>query len=532
MSNVVADRARVVAAFEEPTLSLLHQAHAAAVIAVFRSAFTRDVPVVTAVRLHSMVETFVDELRLAGVADRRIPSGSGRDLCRKWVSGQWLIRSLAEDGAEQYSLTSHAQDALRLVEQLMRERATLSEHRIATILDQARRFNRVANPDRAARVSILDAEISRLTQERDRLLAGGDMPTVSGDYMLQGFAELTELVSGLPSDFARVSESFTALRDQIFASLRAEDRPAGEVIDEYLQRADTLEESTQEGRAFMGAFDLLRDQALVEQLREDIAALLAHPLAEEILTTSDRSELRGTVSLIRQGMSRVIAERARATSALREFIITHDLTRDRELDAMLRALEAETATWMESAGPKARVLVPLLPSDIDVAVLRERFHDADVSVPPPPLADVSDHQPVEMSMRDLMTQGGPSLGAMTSWLKRLAVPGGPPSGGALFTELPDPLRRPVEIFGVLHLAANTDDLDVTGKAEAYETVRPDGTRRTLFAPEVVSSTRKGDGGPPAGRATAEPVVTRLTDRNDFDEVGSTEGDRLDGRPHD
>ncbi len=57
----------------------------------------------------------------------------------------------------------------------MRERTTLSEHRIATILEQARRFNRAANPDRAARVSILDSEIARLTEERDRLNAGGEM---------------------------------------------------------------------------------------------------------------------------------------------------------------------------------------------------------------------------------------------------------------------------------------------------------------------------------------------------------------------
>jgi hypothetical protein len=67
----------------------------------------------------------------------------------------------------------------------------------------------VANPDRAARVNILDAEIVRLSRERDQLLAGGDMPKVGADYMLQGFVELTELVAGLPSDFARVSESFT-----------------------------------------------------------------------------------------------------------------------------------------------------------------------------------------------------------------------------------------------------------------------------------------------------------------------------------
>ncbi|MGW4489010.1 DUF3375 domain-containing protein [Amycolatopsis sp. NPDC004368] len=528
MSSIVADRARVMAAFEQPTLSLLHQMHAAVVIAVFRSAFTRDAPLVPAARLHSMVETFMDELRLAGATDREVPSGGGRDLCRKWVSGQWLIRSLAENGAEQYSLTSHAQDALRLVEQLTRERATLSEHRIATILDQVRRFNRVANPDRAARVGILDTEIARLTGERDRLLSGGDMPSVGSDYMLQGFAELTELVAGLPSDFARVSESFTALRDQIFASLREEDRPAGEVIDEYLQRADTLEEATQEGRAFMGAFDLLRDQALVDQLREDITALLEHPLAERILTVSDRSELRGTVSLIRQGMSRVIAERARATSALREFIITHDLTRDRELDAVLRALETEMTAWMKSAGPQAKVPVDLLPSEIDAAVLRERFHDAGVSVPPPPLADVSDHQPDELSMRDLMTQGGPSLGALKSWLEQLETPGGPASGGALFGGLPDPLRRPVEIFGVLHLATNTEVLAITSTVEAYQTVRPDGSRRTLFAPQVVGSADNPDG-THTGDEDELLAVTGATVGDDSAGVDATEGDQTGGR---
>jgi hypothetical protein len=44
MSSIVADRIRVLAAFEQPTLSLLHQTHAATVIAVFRSSFSRDAP--------------------------------------------------------------------------------------------------------------------------------------------------------------------------------------------------------------------------------------------------------------------------------------------------------------------------------------------------------------------------------------------------------------------------------------------------------------------------------------------------------
>ncbi|MCE6995418.1 DUF3375 domain-containing protein [Saccharothrix sp. S26] len=472
-------------AFEQPTLSLLHQGHAPVVIAVFRSAFSREVPAVPAARLHEMVEAFLTELRLSGLADREVPAGSGRGLCRKWVSDQWLIRSPTEDGTEQYTLTSHAQDALRLVEQLTRERATLSEHRIATILEQVRRFNRVANPDRAARVNILDAEIGRLTRERDRLLAGGDMPAAGADYMLQGFSELTELVAGLPSDFARVSESFTTLRDQIFVSLRGEDRPAGQTVDEYLRQADSLEEATPEGRAFKGAFDLLRDQVLVEQLREDIADLLEHPLAGDILTDSDRADLRGTVSMIRRGMSRVIVERGRATSALKEFITTYDRTRDRELDATLRALESEITVWMLRGGPKTRVPVSLLPAEIEVSLLRERFHDAETSAPPPPLVDVSADQPDAPSMRELLMQGGPSLDALRARLSTLGTSGAPDSAGGLFRGFPNALRRPVEIYGLLHLATNTDALAVTEETEVYDTVRPDGSCRSLEVPRIV-----------------------------------------------
>ena len=95
------------------------------------------------------------------------------------MRGQWLVRSLDDAGHEVYTLTSHAQQALELVKTLSRDRATLSEHRIATLLTTVRRFNSEANPDRTARVSILNAEIARLTAERDRLVDGGDIEAPS-----------------------------------------------------------------------------------------------------------------------------------------------------------------------------------------------------------------------------------------------------------------------------------------------------------------------------------------------------------------
>jgi hypothetical protein len=501
MSNIVGELARVGEAFDQPTLTLLHRHLASVTIAIFRSSFDRDTRAIPTARLHDQVDAYLDELRLAGVTD--LPSGTGRDLCVRWMRGRWLVRSLDEDGTEIYSLTSHAQDALTIVKNLSRERATLSEHRIATIVSAVRRFNTEVNPDRAARVSILDTEIARLTAERGRLLDGGDLPEVSPDYMMEGYAELIGLVSDLPSDFARVEEAFVVLRSNVLASFRAEDRPAGEVIDDYLRRTDALMTATAEGRAFEGAFALLRDDALLLQLREDLNALLTHPLADDILIDSDRRELRGTVALIRAGIENVLTQRNRVTAALRDYIVQHDITRDRELDATLRQIDAELATWMKTAGPRATVSLDLLPARTSISHLRERFHDTAVESAPPPLNDVSNDRPEGVSLLELLLQGGPSLDSLREALQQaLTAPEPFASLGGIFEALDPSLRRPVEIFGLLHLATNRTDLARHPDSEVYLALRPDGSRRDLAVPRLAPTPR-----PDASSDTRRHVTT-------------------------
>ncbi|WP_166138622.1 DUF3375 domain-containing protein [Nocardioides ochotonae] len=481
MSEVAGELARVRSAFEQPTLTLLHQRQAPVVITVFRAAFGRDNRPVSTGRLHAQVEEHLAELRLAG--ERDLPQGTGRDLCQRWMKGQWLVRSLDETGNEVYTLTSHAQQALEQVKALSRDRATLSEHRIGTLLSTVRRFNSEANPDPGARVGILNAEIARLQSERDRLLEGGTVDAADEDYMAQGFTELQLLVSALPSDFARVEERFAEIRAEILAAFRAEQRPAGEVVDEYLARADTLMTATPEGRAFEGAFALLRDDELVAQLRDDLSALLEHPLSGAILAEVDRAELRGTVRLIREGLERVLAQRARVTATLKEYIVAHDAARDRELEQTLRQVESELMTWMDNTGPRTVLDMPLLPERVGVEHLRERFYDpADhvrpvrlPAAPPPPAAPPTYEQ--------LRAQGGPSVPEMRSRFVAALSAADSASLGAFFDALEPELRRPVEIFGLLHLAAERE-LAVGDEPETYRAVRPDGTERAFAVPRV------------------------------------------------
>ena len=65
MSDIVAELVRVRDAFNKPTLRLLARKWAPLVLAVFRTAFTRDQRTVPADRLHQQVDNYLDELRLA-----------------------------------------------------------------------------------------------------------------------------------------------------------------------------------------------------------------------------------------------------------------------------------------------------------------------------------------------------------------------------------------------------------------------------------------------------------------------------------
>lgn len=494
MSEIAGELSRVKGAFAQPTLMLLHQRQAPVVITIFRAAFGRSNSPIPTARLHTQVEEHLAEIRAAGEAD--VPAGSGREICQRWMRGQWLVRSIDEGGREVYSLTSHAQQALELVKNLTRDRATLSEHRIATILSTVRRFNAEANPDRTARVTILNDEIARLRLERDRLVDGEELVGATEDYMLEGFTELLSLISALPSDFARVEERFAQIRGEILAAFRAEERPAGEVIDDYLARADALMTATQEGRAFEGAFALLRDDALVTQLREDLTALLEHPLSDGILGDADRAELRGTVRLVRDGLDRVLSQRSRVTATLKEYIVSHDAARDRELEQTLRQVESELMTWVASTGPRATHDVPLLPARLGVEHLRERFYDPADDVLPDRISAADPDEAAGLSLAELKQHGGPQLGDLRDRLDRVLAGLTPPGSlGALFGELEPSLRRPVEIFGLLHLAAARDWV-AEKETEAYPAVRPDGSVRTFAVPRTPlpdpDLTRTGD----------------------------------------
>jgi len=123
---------------------------------------------------------------------------------------------------------------------------------------------------------------------------------------------------------------------------------------------------------------------------------------------------------------------------------------------------------------------------IQIGNTRERFYDPAEHAAPPPLADVAADACDAPSLEDLRRRGGPSMPALRAAVAA-AASGDSASAAAIFESLPDELRRPVEVFGLMQLAAAAGALDEVsaGQEGIVEAVRVDGTRRRLVLPGIV-----------------------------------------------
>lgn len=484
MSEITAEYARVRDAFAKPTIGLLGGKWSPIAITIFRLSFSREAPFVPVDRLHTQVEEYLTELRADGITT---PEGvDGRSLCRLWLNSQWLFRTSGADDTdedEQYSLTSHALEAMAAIDGLASDRALISESRLTTILESVRRWALKASPDKDEQLRRLDAQINELTAERDRLHHGGEARAATDATMLDGYANLTDLLRQLPGDFKRVEESVQAMHRRIVQDFRDDERPIAEVLDEYLQRTDELMTSTPEGRAFEGAFRLLLDEKLLQHLKNDIAAILDHPFSNA-LSATERRTFRSAVAVIRQGVDDVLTQRSRLTSTLRDHIVNHDVIRDRELDATLRRINQLFATWMQDAGPRTTVELPLIPEALDVEHLRERFYDPDVELPPPALVDEGALELPELTIEQLRTQGGPLLTELRGAFAERIVEHGAASARDAWSALPEALRRPVELYGMLHIATQIGAIAETGERHHVEAVRPNGETVRFAVPAI------------------------------------------------
>jgi hypothetical protein len=492
-TGIEGDVARIEAALNTPTLKLLDRKSAGVAMPLFAAVFPDDAHPVPVEQFHTRIDALLDELRAAGYT---VSSAGGKSLAMQWVRERWLYRDPGR-GQETYQLTGDARQALDYVTRATRTQLNVSLSRIETMRRVVSEAALVANPDREERKRRLAEEISRLKAEYERLDSGDELPESSEAALSEQFANVLRELDGLPSDFRRVEEAVRDMHRSITKRFREEDRPVGEVVDDYLKQSANLLTATPEGRAFAGALELLRKRDWLTRLRADLDTILAHPWAGTLLADEQR-QLRTTVDVIRRGISDVLGQRQRLTATLREHIENYDHIRNRELDAVLRGIDREMRAWMQSARARDHVDVELIPPGLDMAAVRFKTYDPDNERVPEPLEDVSHEAPVALSLDDIRKQGGPSLDQLRRRIDERLTRGDLESAGALFNSLPADLRRPVEILGLLHLFTRMGAEIDTALREEVSAVRPDGsTRRFLMPTSTMQQTRNAspEGGP-------------------------------------
>ena len=477
MGDVLGELRLVEQAFTRPTLQILRSKWAPVQVTVLRLVYDQERRSIPTDRLHADVDALLSILRSEG---EQVPNRSGKELCRDWMNNKWLVRLNADNAGEIYELTSYALEALELVQNLSSERPLLSESRLAAILDAVRRQAIEASPDAESRIERLDTQIAVLSAERGRLAAGGEPEPASVDRMMEGYDNLVDLIGQLPSDFKRVEEGIRSHRETILTDFRSDTRPLGQIIDEYLERSDDLL-STSEGRAFDGAIRLLRDDAMLTQLKRDLDVILEHPFTKALNSDEIRA-FQGTVKMVRRGLEDVLDQRRRLTKTLRDHIVSHDAVRERELADTLAALHVELVNWVHSTSTRARSTVELLPGSVGALPhVRERYFDPGDAVVPEPLSATDSDEIEGLTLEEILRQGGPLLLRLQQGLASAATGS---TAGSAFHEFPDDLRRPVEVLGLLHLLSRIGALEDTEEHEMVETLRPDGTRRSFKIPSV------------------------------------------------
>lgn len=482
---------RAEAALDRPTLRLLRQEWASFALSVFRTCFSQDEKQIECDRLHRRVDGIRRDFNEAG---RSVPPHDGRTQCRLWRDQRWLQRVPGDDDEQFYELTSSALEAIGLLDTLSADRPLISESRIKTIMDRIRICALQASDDPSERMRRLDDEIDRLTYElariqteRDRIRDGGPVIAVENGQMREEYDNVTALLGQLPRDFQRIEESLGVLRREIIGEFQAETRSKGEILGSYLQRTDNLLLETLEGKAFDGALTVLQNDRVMHELNEQLAAIVEHPFAAELSPAARRAFLNAA-DLLRLGTRDVQTQQWRSARMLKDHIQRSDAIRERELREALTTLNRELATWMQTARPRAdRVPIDAFPQELDLEYLKSDFHDPRDDRPAPPLSVGDAEADDALSLEEILALGGPRLGDVRAALTVLLAAGAATSLTGAFNRMDPKLRRPVEVFGLLHIAFQAD-LTFDPEVELAETIRPDGTAVVLEVPRIAART--------------------------------------------
>lgn len=479
---------------KQPTLALLRDSNAPWIVAVLNDVFADSQSARPRSEVESRISTRLVELYRHGYgpltpeqvrADRGL--SKARELCSAWVrpDKRWLIErtGTTENTLE---LTSHTQAAREVIARTA-SGSTISASRITTLLSVAQRTVQSLSGEVADRMGYLDAEIERLTRERDDLAEGRTTVTAASDEdVLEAFRDIAEMVSSLPTDFRRIVETIHRTRHNTLVELRQSTRSEGAIIAQSVKSTDDLLRRSEEGRAFSSASALINELGLTDQLTEDLRTITDHPGVAKAVTSAEVWRVRTAVDTILEGVLAVGGEVEELTRSIKNELARFEYSKERAVDDLLRSIEKDLRTWAIQSRPHDKIDWSPGLNDWDVEYMPSRMWSKGDDALPPPVEHARPQ--AAPSAEELLLRGGPRHGALAHAVVQAAVDGGVvnPTAGQVLESLPDDLRRPVELGGMVDLAVRTGmDMSLITEREQVETVSRTGQRATYTFPKIV-----------------------------------------------
>ena len=346
---LAADRLTV----DSPAWMLLRAHNAAAAIGILGEHLGGEARRLPAPVLFERID---NDLELLRDHDFDLPR-TAQAYCADWVTHGILVRRPVEGTREEtYELSDGALVAIHFVTQLVTPRASVTESRLATILDRVHRLTVATDPDASTRLAALRAERSRIDAEINRV-AAGDYEVLAADRAMEQTRDILGLADEIPADFARVRAEMERINRDLRTRLIEQAESRGAVLDDIFRGVDHLNES-EAGRSFNGFFSLILDAEQAAAFEDDVTDLLDREFARALAPAQSRL-LRRLLPSLQDSSSEIHEVMTTFSRSLRRFVQSQELAEDREIHRMLQEAQRQALDLAHQVPPYARTNLEL-----------------------------------------------------------------------------------------------------------------------------------------------------------------------------
>jgi len=312
---------------EDPTWSLLRAKNSPHILAFVADLFStqNEIPVG---RAKAALEAELKNGTLTGVWET---NSKATTYLRNWIDAGWL-RELDDT----LSKTNACEVALRFCRSLDHKDSSITASHLRTVQEAVSRLAIAVNPNPEEKIEMLEVKLKAIQNEIDDLLAGNVKPVSDGEVR-DGLREIYQLASVLTGDFRLIEDEIRQLEKDLRVQMIKEGASKGNVLRALIDK-EALVSETDAGQAFEGFFQLIMDNNLSDELREQIKLILSHPSSKSI-TKEQRIFLNYMVRELSKETTRIIKVRRRMEESLRYFIDSGAHLENQAVNHLLQELE-------------------------------------------------------------------------------------------------------------------------------------------------------------------------------------------------